>query len=68
MTAEVTETETYYTVNELSKQLGINYQRIVYAIAKKWLIPAQYHPMVLITRSEALRYAETKNIPLPENF
>lgn len=58
MTSELHEAPKYalYTISEGAKYLDIYYQRITYAIYKKWITPAQVEPIVLITRPELDRF------------
>lgn len=61
------ETEVYLTIAEAAKLLGITYQRVMYAIGREWLTPFQTEPVVLITRSELLRFGKEREIVFPAN-
>jgi hypothetical protein len=54
-----------YTISLAAKRLGINYQRMKYAIANRWVALAQVDPD-MIEEQELLQFAKDRNISIPE--
>lgn len=54
-----------YTIAEAAKRLGVNYQRIKYGIANRWLVLYQENPD-LITEDELFSFALERKIEIPE--
>jgi hypothetical protein len=55
-----------YTIASAARRLNTTYQKLVYALARRWLIPLQHEPEVLITETELFRYAHERDIEIPE--
>lgn len=58
--------QTIYTVSSAARRLNVTYQKLIYAIAKKWLKPFQQEPEILIYESDLFRYANEQEIEIPE--
>jgi hypothetical protein len=59
------EPELNYTVASAARRLNTTYQKIMYAIARKWIVPVQQEPDLLISESELFRYAHDRGIDIP---
>jgi hypothetical protein len=54
-----------YTISEAARRLDVTYNRIKYAISNNWVKLYQREPD-LIEESELMKFAEERNIVIPE--